>query len=119
MQLICNESFEFGRHDGLKWLAASVVQFDLSDTPHIPHIGWNNITIHRPNPLIPIDESPDFYFVHSFHVVCNDPENILASCTYGKDFNAIINRKNIFGVQFHPEKSQKAGLALLINFLSL
>ena len=83
----------------------------------VPHMGWGRIARRRSSPLlVELDEQSRFYFVHSYHVVCNDPEDVLAVSSYGSDFVSVVERGNIFGVQFHPEKSHRFGLALLRNF---
>ncbi len=119
MQLICTESAEFGRHEGLGWINASVRQLPLDKCSRVPHIGWNDIAIACPNPLITLKSITDYYFVHSYYVDCHDPSDVIATCEYGIPIVAAIGRGRIFGTQFHPEKSQTAGLALLSNFLAL
>jgi glutamine amidotransferase len=119
MQLLCNESYEFGHNFGLGWIDASVVHLPEDNNLRIPHIGWNNISITRTNPLITRSDILDFYFVHSFHVVCNHVEDVIATCTYGVEFVASFMHDNIFATQFHPEKSQEAGLSVLRNFMTI
>jgi glutamine amidotransferase len=116
-QLICRESDEFGLHEGLGWIDARVESFHKRTTLNVPHVGWNNLTIKQPCSIFENIESPDFYFVHSFHLVCKNVENILATCDYGITFPAVVKNKNVIGTQFHPEKSQKSGLTLLKNFI--
>lgn len=110
---------EEGREPGLNWLKGKVVRFDASRMPNslkIPHMGWSFVTP-RPHftPLQGI-ERPRFYFVHSYHAVCDDEADIAATAQYGYDFTCGVARKNIYGAQFHPEKSHKYGMAVLRNF---
>lgn len=126
MQLLATRGLEFGEHQGLGWIAGDVVKMTPSDSSlKIPHMGWNGLK-QAGNDLHPVlrgvtknaDGSlPDFYFVHSFVFECKDKKNVLATCDYGGDFAAIVGRDNIIGTQFHPEKSQKAGLDLIRGFL--
>ena len=118
-QLLARESFEFGRHQGLGWIDGSVVRLDDGgDRLKIPHVGWNDII--RTGESVLFDGIPAealFYFVHSFHVQCRDPSLVTAWCDYGGRFAAAFQSGNIYATQFHPEKSQRHGLALLKNFL--
>lgn len=116
MQLLTNSSEE-GKEKGLGWIDAKSVKFDLEDKSlAIPHMGWNKTTPTKLNSIFKELEENRFYFVHSYYVVCNDENNILASVDYGKTFTCSINKDNIYGVQFHPEKSHKFGMQLLKNF---
>jgi len=121
MQLLAKESDEFGLHKGLGWLDASVKMIKTGDTNlKVPHVGWNNIKMNIKCPLFKeIRQNSEFYFVHSFHVVCKLTQNVMAVCDYGIKLTAAIQKNNIFAVQFHPEKSQTAGLRVLENFLNL
>lgn len=122
MQLMAENSTEFGFHQGLGWLDASVEVFDLKNKNlKVPHMGWNNVKILDKNCplLVGIKPGIDFYFVHSYHLVCRLKNTVRAVCCYGKDFTAVIQEDNIFGTQFHPEKSQKFGLEILKNFINL
>jgi glutamine amidotransferase len=86
----------------------------------IPHMGWNEVKPVAETPLfLGFDESPRFYFVHSYHVCCDDPADILATTVYGYEFVSTVKHGNIMGTQFHPEKSHKFGLKLLKNFVEL
>jgi glutamine amidotransferase len=116
MQLLTNSSEE-GKEKGLGWIDAKTLKFKLEDkTLSIPHMGWNKTSpINEENIFKNLDENR-FYFVHSYHVVCNDKSNILATTDYGQHFTCSIYKDNIFGVQFHPEKSHKFGMQLLKNF---
>jgi glutamine amidotransferase len=117
MQLICAESHEHGHHEGLGWLDATVERLDPGTSRlRVPHIGWNDTLPVGDNPLIP--ESAVFYFVHSYRVAATD-DATAATCAYGEPFAAALARDNIWATQFHPEKSQDAGLAILRRFSAL
>jgi glutamine amidotransferase len=121
MQLMCKSSEE-GHLPGLGWIDAKVRRFSWSSNLNLklPHMGWNTVKIVKSNPLLEIgNDEQRFYFVHSYHVVCNNPRDVLATAHYGYDFTAAINHENIFGVQFHPEKSHRFGIQLVSNFLRL
>jgi glutamine amidotransferase len=121
MQLLCRKSGE-GVLPGLGWVDADVVAFDRSVLGglKIPHMGWSVVTPHCDNPLLPLSLSDQrFYHVHKFHAVCDRPESVLATCDYGITFTTAIRRDNIFGVQFHPEKSHRFGMALLRRFIEI
>ncbi len=121
MQLLAERGYEFGENPGLGWIKGDVLrlQTELPNT-RIPHVGWNEIYPQKDSPLLKgIPAGQDFYFVHSYHFLCTDKKNILATTPYCGGFSSVVNEGNIFGVQFHPEKSQKAGFAVLRNFLSL
>lgn len=116
MQLLTNSSEE-GKEKGLGWIDAETIKFDLEDKNlAVPHMGWNKTNPTNVNNLFKNLKDNRFYFVHSYHVVCNDKENILATANYGKAFTCAIYKDNIYGVQFHPEKSHKFGMQLLKNF---
>jgi glutamine amidotransferase len=107
---------------GLGWMNADVMRF--RPAPHsglkVPHMAWSNLTIERENPLLPLGSGLQrFYFVHSYHVVCDDPSDAIVSAEYGQRFTAGFQRDNLFGLQFHPEKSHRFGMALLTRFLEL
>lgn len=120
MQMLTNKSAE-GDILGLGLVDAEVVRFQfLPEAPalKIPHMGWNSIKIARPHNLFDgMADAPRFYFVHLYHAVCNDQEDVLAMAHYGNDFVAAFQKRNIMGVQFHPEKSHKFGMKLLSNFV--
>jgi imidazole glycerol-phosphate synthase subunit HisH len=119
LQLMFDEGHEFGVHKGLGLLPGRVVKFPESG-PHVPQIGWNQIERMKSHPLLEqIPEGTYFYFVHSYHVETEDREVVLAETTYGLRYPSICARGSICGVQFHPEKSQAAGLKLLSNFASM
>lgn len=120
MQLLTNSSEE-GNLPGLGYLNASVKKFKFDDTQNhlkIPHMGWNTIVVNGASKLLEgMPADCRFYFVHSYCVNCNQPENIIASTKYGINFVSAFQKDNIAGVQFHPEKSHKYGMKLLKNFL--
>ena len=120
MQLLARESLEHGRHPGLGWIPARVQPFSSNDQEiKQTHIGWNDVVPTRPSALLDgLGGSPNFYFVHSYFMECDDHEAVSARSAYGQPFVAAIEHRNLAGVQFHPEKSQEAGLALLRRFLS-
>jgi imidazole glycerol-phosphate synthase subunit HisH len=122
MQLMTNHSEE-GDCQGLEWIDANTRRFNLAEFDKklkIPHMGWNTLSVAKDSSLLQdIEISDTFYFVHSYRVVCHHPADILAKTGYGIEFVSAFQRDNIWGVQFHPEKSHKAGLRLLQNFASL
>lgn len=119
MQLIGLGSEE-GKLAGLGWIDARSVRFRFSGnngSPRVPHMGWNSLTLTRPDPLWEgLEDEARFYFVHSFHMECAEPADVLATTHYGYDFPSVIGRGHVLGTQFHPEKSHKYGLRLLRNF---
>jgi glutamine amidotransferase len=121
MQLMGAQSEE-GSLPGLGWLDADVRKFGFSSESKlkIPHMGWNTVDIAKPNPLLDSTMGGQrFYFVHSYHVVCNNSTDVLATAFHGIRFCAAFQKDNIFGVQFHPEKSHRFGMALIKRFLEL
>lgn len=121
MHLMCRTSEE-GELPGLGWVDAEVRRFDLlvGGELKIPHMGWSSIEVIKPNPLVAVDQDKQrFYFVHSYHVVCKQAIDILAVAHHGYDFTASFSHNNIFGTQFHPEKSHKFGMALMKKFVEL
>ena len=121
MQLMANDSEE-GNSEGLGWLDANVRKMQVDDTLRfkIPHTGWNKITQSKKSRLMKgIPESSEFYFVHSYHLMSNETSNILNETEYCFKFTSAIEKDNIFGVQYHPEKSHDVGEVLLKNFISL
>lgn len=118
MQLMCKSSEEGGMHQGLAWFDAHVRLFPASLKVKIPHIGWNNLEFTRTHGVTSgLEGSPDVYFVHSYRVECSREQDVLAWCEYGEPFAAMIAKDNLSGLQFHPEKSQRVGLAMLKNFI--
>lgn len=119
MQMFASKGFEYGEHDGLGFVTGEVVKLNVSEELRLPHIGWNNVSISKKHQLTKtFDHEPIFYFVHSYHLVPEDPSIIAGTASYGKEFVAIIEKGNIFGAQFHPEKSHSDGLQILKNFVT-
>ncbi|MDP7019167.1 MAG: imidazole glycerol phosphate synthase subunit HisH [Pirellulaceae bacterium] len=118
MQVLADTGFEFEQTEGLGFIAGQVGQISAAEhNLSVPHIGWNELTIHRDHPLMAhLPPSPSFYFVHSFALQPSDATVTVADCNYGDAITACVQRDNICGVQFHPEKSQRDGLQLLKNF---
>jgi glutamine amidotransferase len=118
LQLMTNKSDE-GILNGLGWIDAETKKFNLdSNKFKIPHMGWNEVKIAKRTKLFDSMEEQEnrFYFVHSYHLNCNESSDIMVSSHYGYDFTCGVERNNILGVQFHPEKSHKFGMQLLKNF---
>lgn len=118
MQVLAQSGHEFGTHPGLGWIRGRVRRFQQSELP-VPHVGWNEVRRVRADSLLGEHDKLDFYFVHSYVLEADDPGDVEATTTYGETYPSIVRRDNILGVQFHPEKSQKAGMLLLTNFLRL
>jgi len=119
MQVLADVGHEFGKHAGLGWIPGEVRELD-SRGEVLPHIGWNDIIPQAPCPLTEgLGEVRDFYFVHSYVFAPQSGDCVKANVEYGTKFPAMIQRDNLYGVQFHPEKSQKAGQRLIMNFLAL
>ena len=122
MQLLASSGSEGGEHAGLDLIPGKVNRLDiLGCSQRIPHVGWNNVRLAAETSglFAGIPNGTDFYFVHSFAFQATDTCNVLADVEYGIPFPAAIARDNVFGTQFHPEKSSKAGFRLLKNFLEL
>lgn len=118
MQLLFKNSEE-GNLEGLDLIEGSVKKFKQNINQKIPHMGWNNVIIEKNNPLVSKNELNRFYFVHSYYVKVKNNFNSIGTTNYIENFNSIVAKDNIFGVQFHPEKSHKYGINLIKNFLSL
>jgi glutamine amidotransferase len=117
LQLLFDASEEDGLHAGLGLLPGRVVKFVSAEGLKIPHMGWNRLRICRVVPLLDgFDHGPYVYFVHSYHAAPSNPGDIIAESDYPGPFAAIVGRDNLVACQFHPEKSQKAGLAMYANF---
>ncbi len=120
LQLLFDVSYENGRHEGLGVLRGEVVRFELPDEFSVPHMGWNQVSIHRPTPLLQgLNEGAYFYFVHSYYVLPEDASVIATETDYGGPFCSAIAFDHVFATQFHPEKSQSDGLRILKNFAEL
>jgi glutamine amidotransferase len=120
MQLLAETSSEHGTHEGLGLIRGAVERIQPGDSLRIPHVGWNTATRMRPTELFEgLSEGPTFYFVHSFELRPTDPADLTATTDYGCPLSAAVESGSVYGVQFHPEKSQADGLALLRNFISL
>jgi glutamine amidotransferase len=121
MQLLTGHSEE-GCLKGLGWIDAETVRFKFSNESllKIPHMGWNEVLLNKNSPLLNgIGDRPKYYFVHSYHVVCHKKEDEILNTFYGFNFTSAIQKDNIFGVQFHPEKSHMFGMKILDNFNKL
>jgi glutamine amidotransferase len=121
MQLLTTFSEE-GDVSGLGFINAKTIHFKNLNIPEnfkIPHIGWNNIINCTPDGLLKGCDNEMVYFVHSYAVICNNPVNVICETNYGVTFHSGIQKENIYGLQFHPEKSHKAGLRILKNFVDL
>ena len=119
MQVLADEGFEFDSYKGLGWIPGSISKIECGDLP-LPHVGWNSIQKNKESILLKgIEDETDFYFVHSYAFYPTNKEFIVASTIYSETFCSVIEKDNIFGVQFHPEKSQVAGKKLMENFLNI
>jgi glutamine amidotransferase len=122
MQLLFESSQEFGNNQGLGLIKGHVEAFDtskFSETLKVPHMGWNRMFT-KDHPLFNgLDEMHYLYFVHSFHAVCDDEEDIIGRTEYGYEFTSSVAKDNVFGIQPHPEKSHDNGLKILENFIKL
>jgi glutamine amidotransferase len=122
VQLFTRRSEE-GQLPGLGWIAGDTIRFQWPGaTPQlkVPHMGWNSVEPAKPDPVLAdLPPEPRFYFVHSYHLRCDDPADVLTWTTYGHRFASAVQHGNVRGTQFHPEKSHKFGLALLRNFIAL
>lgn len=120
MQLLTKKSEE-GVKPGLGWIDAETVKFnpDPALKLKVPHMGWNYIKVNRENKLVDLESKNRFYFVHSYYVKCFDESQSIATSNFGIDFTCMVNKENIYGAQFHPEKSLKFGMKLLDHFSKL
>jgi glutamine amidotransferase len=122
MQLLLNRSKE-GKQPGLGWIEGESVRFHFDSNQtnlKVPHMGWNTVAIQQESALFKgLEQEARYYFVHSYHVVCDRMEDRLAMTDYGYSFVSAVQRENILGVQFHPEKSHKFGMQLYKNFVAL
>ena len=119
MQLMATWGREHGDHRGFDWIAGEVVALAPADESlKIPHMGWNQLNLTRPHPVFEgIAEGAHAYFVHSYGFTCADDSQVVATAEYSGPLTAAVGRDNLIGTQFHPEKSQATGLALITNFL--
>jgi len=116
MQIMAESSEEKGFHAGLGWIKGHVIKMKSTGGVRIPHVGWNQVKIMKKNPIFSrLLDRPNFYFDHSYQFICNKKFKA-GICTYGEDITAAIQHENIFGVQFHPEKSQNNGLKIFRGF---
>lgn len=122
MQIMGNRSDE-GKLEGLKWIDSEILKFDenlIKQRTKLPHMGWNDVTPVNNHPLFNgLEKGAIFYFLHSFYFKCNNPNESLAISDYGIPFSSAVHRNNIYGIQFHPEKSHQYGEKLLHNFANL
>lgn len=122
MQLLAKSSEE-GEARGLGWIDADVKRFDHSTVgqrTQLPHMGWNSVELARTDPLFDgVELQNGYYFLHSYYFSCYDADDVLASTDYGVKFTSAVHRQNVYGVQFHPEKSHGNGVQLLKNFARL
>ena len=120
LQLLFDESEEFGLHSGLKVIPGKVKAFDRNMGLKIPHMGWNQVNFQKDVSIfMNIPDGAWFYFVHSYYVDPSDKEDIAATTNYGIEFTCAVSRGNLYALQFHPEKSQDNGLKILSNFAGL
>jgi glutamine amidotransferase len=117
MQLLATRGLEYQPVAGFDWIPGAVVRIDAPGLK-VPHMGWNDLVVTRAHPVLAgIGTGQHAYFVHSYHLQVADPAHLLATADYGGPITAIVGRDNLVGTQFHPEKSQTAGLRLIANFL--
>lgn len=120
MQLLARRGEESGETAGLGWIDGDVRRLVPANGERVPHVGWNEVHVEQRSPLFAgLDDGRDFYFVHSFHFTPSDPDAVVARTPYGGGFASAVAKDNVHGVQFHPEKSQRAGFEVLANFLAL
>jgi glutamine amidotransferase len=121
LQLLAINSKEYDSDNGLGWFDAEVKKFSFNNNNlKVPHVGWNEVVPVIKHPLFDNlkEDHNDFYFVHSFHIVCKNKEDVAATCDYGYTFAAAVYKDNIIATQFHPEKSQDNGIQILQNFVN-
>ncbi|SLN35470.1 Imidazole glycerol phosphate synthase subunit HisH 1 [Aquimixticola soesokkakensis] len=120
MQMMARRGHEYRATEGFGWIDAEVVKIAPTDPAlKVPHMGWNDLVLDHPHPVLSGVQSGDHaYFVHSYHMRVTTPVQRLAYCDYGEQITAIVGRDTMVGCQFHPEKSQAAGLRIIANFLN-
>ena len=117
LQLLFDASEEDGEHQGLGLIPGRVVRFDPEPGLKVPHMGWNTLRVRKPSPLLEgLEAEPSVYFVHSYYARPADPADVVAESDYPRPFAAMVSRENLTAAQFHPEKSQRVGLAMYANF---
>lgn len=120
LQLLFDVSEEDGEHRGLGLLPGRVVRFAPEPGLKVPHMGWNALRARKPSPLLEgLEPDPSVYFVHSYYARPDDPRDVIAEANYPRPFAAMVGRDNLTAAQFHPEKSQRVGLAMYANFARL
>ena len=119
MQMLASRGHEYRLTEGFGWISGDVVRIEpVNRALKVPHMGWNDLVVERAHPVLDgLTTGDHAYFVHSYHFRVTDPAHRLAFCDYGEEITAIVGRDTIIGTQFHPEKSQAAGLRLIANFL--
>ena len=118
MQLLATDSEENGKHKGLNWIPGHIKKLPDKNLK-MPHMGWNEVIPKKTLESNIFIEENDYYFVHSYYFECIDEKNVLAHTNYGINFTSIVSKENIYGVQFHPEKSSNQGLNLIKNFIQI
>ena len=121
MQMLANRSDE-GVLNGLGWIPGDIKKFDeahFDRLPHLPHMGWNDVKVTHENALLAGITDPQFYFLHSYYFLPKDAGNAIGTTEYGGSFASVVSKDNIYGTQFHPEKSHHWGMSLLKNFAKL
>ncbi|MCP5096595.1 MAG: imidazole glycerol phosphate synthase subunit HisH [Chloroflexi bacterium] len=119
MQFLFDESDEMGTHKGLGLIPGRVTRFPATGLK-VPHMGWNQLEFDTPHPLLTdVEVGSHTYFVHSYYCTPTDKTNIIATADYGNHFSAIVHCNNVYGLQFHPEKSQHTGLQIIKNYIEL
>jgi imidazole glycerol-phosphate synthase subunit HisH len=120
LQLLFDSSTEDGEHVGLGLLPGRVIRFPAQAGLKVPHMGWNTLRIRKPAPILAgLPAVPSVYFVHSYHAVAQNPDDVAAVSDYPEPFAAVVWRDNLAACQFHPEKSQATGLAMYANFVAM
>ncbi len=121
MQLLSDESDEVENTPGLGLISGKVIKMDSNNGElRVPHVGWNEVHLLKESALFTgVPNASDFYFVHSYHYVVDSADDVTAQTPYGHNFSSVVEKDNVYGVQFHPEKSSQFGLKMLKNFISL